>query len=383
MTFDEERLDDEAALTAGDPGQMLRAVATAGAQVRASLQAAADAGLDKLGTDGRPRAVVTTGMGGSGIAGDVLAAICGLQVPVPIIPVRGYALPGWVGAMDLVVAVSCSGATEETLSVLDEARRRGSRVLSVGAPSSPLADLSDRAHGLHVAVDGGGRQPRANLWALSVPLLVAADLLGLAAVPTSVLTATADQLDALADRCRPSSDAFVNPAKALAAELAGAVPMIWGTGELGGVAAYRFACQLNENAKLPAVYGTVPEANHNQVVTFDGAYAMPYAMRQQASDEEFFRDRIESTVSGRMRLVVLRDTEEHPQVARRREVSIQVAADRGIPVSEVTAEGAQAVERLATLVGLADFASVYLALGLGIDPTPVQPIVELKERIAR
>jgi glucose/mannose-6-phosphate isomerase len=377
IEVDEGLLDDPEALATGDPGEMLRAVATAGAQVRQAMRTSDEAGVARLAGDGRPRAVVVAGMGGSGIAGGVLAAVCGAQCPVPVLPIRGYALPGWVGPMDLVAAVSCSGSTEETLAAAEEARRRGCRLMTVGAAASPLADLSDRARGVHVAVDAGGRPPRANMWALSTPLLVAADALGLAAVPSGVLAATADVLDAAAERCRPSSESFVNPAKALALELAGSTPMIWGSGDIADVATYRFACQLNENAKMPAVFGGLPEANHNQVVAFDGPYG---AGARRADVDDLFADRVEQAerTVGALRLVLVADIEEHPQVTRRREISMQVAADRGVPVSELRAEGRHPSERLASLVSIADFASVYLALVIGVDPTPITPITQLK-----
>jgi glucose/mannose-6-phosphate isomerase len=377
IEVDDGLLDDPERLAAADPSAMLRAVATSGAQVRQARRTADEAGVARLAADGRPRAVVVAGMGGSGIAGGVLAAVCGAQCPVPVLPIHGYALPGWVGPLDLVAAVSCSGSTEETLAVAEEARRRGCRLMTIGAAASPLADLSDRARGVHVAVDAGGRLPRANMWALSTPLLVAADVLGLAGVPSGVLAATADRLDAAAERCRPSSESFVNPAKSLALELAGRTPMIWGSSDIAEVATYRFACQLNENAKMPAVFGGLPEANHNQVVAFDGPYG---AGAQRSEVDDLFADRIEQAerTVGALRLVLLADSEEHPQVTRRREISVQVAADRGVPVSELHAEGDHPAERLASLVSIADFASVYLALVLGVDPTPITPITQLK-----
>lgn len=377
--FDEDVLNDPAALAARDPGEMLRAVASAGAQVRAGARAAAEAGVGALRADGRPRAIVVAGMGGSGMAGDVLTAVCGTGCAVPIWVIRGYTLPGWASTMDLVIAVSCSGGTEETLQVADEARRRGCRLLTVGATPSPLADLADRAHGMHVRVDPGGRLPRANLWALTVPLLVAADAIGLASVPTAILDQSADALDALAERCSPSADTVDNPAKELALELAGRLPMIWGSSELAATAARRFACQLNENAKLPAVYGALPEVNHNQVVALDG----PYGAGASAGSDDFFRDRVEADTerAGALRLVVMRDTEEHPQVTKRRAASVEIAESRGVEVTQVAAAGHHPVERLVSLIGLTDFVSVYLALGMGIDPTPIETIAELKERI--
>jgi glucose/mannose-6-phosphate isomerase len=368
-------LDEVAALEAGDPAGMLPAVASGAAQVREAALLAREAGLGELADDGRPRAVVVCGMGGSGIAGDVLAAVCGTGAPVPVLTHRGYGLPGWVGAADLVVAVSCSGSTEETLSALEEAVRRGCRLLVVGAADSPLQALGERGRAVFVPVTQG-RQPRATVWALSTPLVVAADALGLVQAGEDVVEAAAVQLEQVALRCRLDADHYVNPAKLLAMELSGALPVTWGTSPLAGIAAYRFVCQLNENSKTPGVWGVLPEANHNQVVTFDGPFATGL------SGDDFFRDRTEDDEGGpSMRLVLLRDTEEHPQVTRRADVSRQLAEDRGIGVSSLQAEGSSSFERLASLVGLGDWASTYLALLEGRDPTPVDAITELKQRI--
>ena len=372
-------LDDAAALEAGDPAGMLRAIASSAAQVREAAVLAADAGVSRLTEDGRPRAVVVCGMGGSGIAGDVLAAVAGAGSPVPIVTHRGYGLPAWVGPVDLVVAVSCSGATEETLSALEEAVRRGCRLLVVGRSGSPLDDLGQRGRAVVVPVTQG-RQPRASVWALSTPLVVAGHALGLLSAPPESVEATAVVLEQLADRCRVDADHVVNPAKRLALDLDGVLPVVWGTSPLAGTAAYRFACQLNENAQLPATWGVLPEANHNQVVAFD----RPSGAAAPADADDFFRDRGEdSEREAGLALVLLRDSEEHPQVARRADVSASLARERGLPVVELRAEGDCSFARLASLVGLTDWASAYLALLQGTDPTPVDAITALKQRITR
>ncbi|MDP9862771.1 MULTISPECIES: bifunctional phosphoglucose/phosphomannose isomerase [Streptosporangium] len=367
MNWEPDRLDDQTLLTEGDPSGMLRAVAASAAQVRTAHRTAREADLSPLRADGRPRSIVVAGMGGSGIAGDVLNAVCGHGAPLPIMTVRSYRLPGWVGATDLVIAVSCSGRTEETLAVAAEAVRRGCRLLVLGAPDSPLQAIARQAGAPFVPVSTGG-QPRAAVWALSIPLIVAAAELGLLQVDEEVFEGTAKRLEDIAHRCRPASESFINPGKTLAMELAETVPMIWGSSPLAAVAAYRWACQLNENGKYPAVWGEIPEVNHNQVVAFDG----PLATRDIFADD-----------GGRsLRLFVLRDVEEHPQVARRREVSVRMAEDRGVPVTQLAAEGLHPLERLAALIELGDYASTYLALGYGIDPTPVSAITELKARIS-
>jgi glucose/mannose-6-phosphate isomerase len=373
----EDLLDDPAGLAAGDPGDMLPAVASAAAQVREAAVLAAEGGVSALADEGRPRAVVVCGMGGSGIAGDVLAAVAGPTCPVPVITHRGYGLPAWVGPMDLVVAVSCSGSTEETLSALEEAVRRGCRLLVVGRSGSPVDDLGQRGKAVFVPVTQG-RQPRASMWALSVPLVVAGHELGLLSAPAEVVEHAAATLEDVADRCRPDAASLVNPAKRLALDLQDRMPVLWGTSPLAGAVAYRFACQLNENAKLPATWGVLPEANHNQVVAFDG----PFAGATKSSGDDFFRDRSDDEdVEARLTLVLLRDTEEHPQVARRADVSAELARERDIPVLQLQAEGGAALSRLASLVGLTDYASTYLALLQGLDPTPVDAITALKDRI--
>ena len=374
---DEARLDDALALSAADPDDMLRAVATSAAQVRASLSAAREAGVDHIADEGRPRAVVVAGMGGSAVAGDLLVALSAPAAPTPVVVHRGPGLPGWVGAADLVVAVSCSGRTRETLAAADEAVRRGARMLGVGSGDSPLADRCRNARALFVPVVPQ-LAPRASMWALATPMLVAAARLRLVDLDDgdSVLEAVATRLEQVAEACRPDRESFVNPAKSLAVELAGSLPMVWGAGTTGPVAAYRFGCQLAENAKLPSVVGALPEAHHNQAVTLDGALA------GGAADVDLFRDRVDDEDPLRLRLVLLHDDDGGEDVAAAVAASAELAERRGTPVSLLTSAGDSPVERFASLTGLVDYTSVYLALLQSIDPTPVRPIDELKSRLA-
>jgi len=351
-------LDDIAAVRAADPGDMLGAVASAGDQVRQALLACEQSSLDAIGNSGRPRAVVVTGMGGSGIAGHVLQAAAGPECPVPVERVRGWTLPAWVGADDVVIAVSSSGKTAETLACTRAALSRGARTVVVAAEGSPLVELADETRTPWVPVPAG-RPPRANLWALSVPLLVTAHALGVVDAEPTRLQAVADLLDEIARDCAPERPELSNPAKRFARELDGALPMIWGSSDLAGIAAYRLLCQLAENAKYPAVNGVLPEALHNQVVTF----AAP------------------PTSTFPLRLVLLRDTVEHPQVAIGAEEALTLAQESGVTVSQLVAVGEHPLERMASLCAVGDFASVYLGFLRGVDPTPIEPIAVLKERL--
>ena len=366
-------LDDLAAVRAADPGDMLAAVASAGDQVRQALLACEQSSLDGIGTSGRPRAVVVTGMGGSGIAGHVLQAAAGPECPVPVERVRGWTLPAWVGGDDVVIAVSSSGKTAETLACTRTALARGARTVVVAAKGSPLVELANEAQIPWVPVPAG-RPPRANLWALSVPLLVTAHALGVVDAEPSRLQAIADLLDEIARDCAPQRPGSSNPAKRLARDLDGALPMIWGSSDLAGIAAYRLLCQLAENAKYPAVNGVLPEALHNQVVTFAASAASTASTASSASGAT-------PAPALPLRLVLLRDTVEHPQVAIGADEALTLAQESGVPVSQLVAVGEHPLERMASLCAVGDFASVYLGLLRGVDPTPIEPIAILKERL--
>jgi hypothetical protein len=372
--FDPDRLDDADALEATDRGEMLRALAGAGAQVREAAAHAREAGVADLRAEGRPRAVVVAALGGTAVVADLLGAVTGASSPVPVEVCHSATLPAWVGPLDLVVAVSLSGAAREPLGLATEAGRRGCRVLSVGAADSLLAQVTERARGVHVPVGRGLRSSRASLWALLTPVLAAAHALELVDVPPGALEATADRLDEVAERCRVGSESFVNPAKSLALELAGVVPLVLG-GELAGVAARRAAAQLARNARHPAVSGTLPDAASGIVATFDGPFA--------GSADDVFADPFDDSGAGgcRQRLLLLRDAVEEPADARMAAAVRDTAQESGVPVSEVLAEGAHPVERVASLMALTDFASVYLALAYGLDPSTSPHVADLKERM--
>jgi glucose/mannose-6-phosphate isomerase len=365
--FATDRLDDAGLVEAADPGGMLRQVASSAAQVRSAVRTCAEVDLSPVTAGDRPRAIVVAGMGGSGIAGDVLAAVSGAGNAAQIVTSHGYQLPGWVGAADLVIAVSCSGSTEETLAAATEAARRGCHLVGVGAAGSPLADIATQARAPFIPVVSAG-MPRSTLWALCIPLIVVAEQIGIITVGEDVYESVAATLEEIAFQCRPSSESFVNPGKSLGLDLMGTLPVIWGSSPLAGVAAKRFAAQLNENAKYPGIPGELPEANHNQVVAFDGPFAPGNALTSPSGFPQ--------------RLVLLADPAEHPQVARRREASAELATERGIRVTELAMTGEHPLQRFASVVPLIDYATVYLGIASGVDPTPIEIIQSLKERIS-
>ena len=404
------RLDDPEIVEAGDPGGMLRQVASSAAQVRTALRACAEADLSAIGPETRPRAIVVAGSGGAGgsaFAGDALAAICGTGAPVQVTTVAGWQLPGWIGAADLVMAVSRSGHTAETIALAGEAARRGCHLVAVGAPGSPLAELAVRARGAFIPVTAEG-PARAMPWALTVPLLVCAARLGIARLDEASYEAAAAAMEDVSHQCRPSSESFVNPAKSLALDLVGRLPLIWGGSPVAAAAARRFASQLAANAKYPALFGLVAEAGHDQVATFDGPYAptpepaFPAAedLGDPFSDSAFgdgefgdgdfdFSDDEDldgtSSDEASLRLVLVADPgDEHPAVERTRAAAASLAALRGIDVSDIQMDATgDPLRRLAATTQLLDYASVYLGIASGIDPLAIAAIKDLRDLTGR
>ena len=385
------RLDDPELVESGDPGGMLRQVASSAAQVRTALRACEETDLSDMRPETRPRAIVTAGAGGSVFAGDALAAICGPRSPVQVVGVSGYQLPGWVGAADLVIAVSRSGETAEVLSLASEAARRGCHLAAVGAPGSPLQQVALGARGTFIPVTSGG-PARSMPWALAVPLLVMASRLGVARVDAGAYESAAAAMEDISHQCRPSSESFVNPAKSLALDLVGTLPLIWGGSPLAGVAARRFASQLAANAKYPSVAGVLPDAGHDQVATFDGPFAPapePDFPAAENFGEDSFDDFSEEDVGALtdtsddnplLRLVLLADKAgEHSAVSRAGAAAVSLAAARGIEVSEITMDGTEPLVRLAGAVHLLDYASVYLGIACGIDPLAIAAIKDLRD----
>jgi len=406
-----DRLDTPDVIEAADPGDMLRQVASSAAQVRTALRSCLETDLSALTPDARPRAIVVAGMGASGLAGEILGAVTGLSSPVQIVTSQAERLPGWVGAADAVIAVSPEGSTGETLALAAEAARRGCHLAAVGAKDSPLQQLAEQARAPFVPVVPAGPPgsvlPRSMLWAVAIPLLVIAERLAVARIGTAAYELAASRLEEVSHQCRPASESFVNPGKSLALDLVGTLPVVWGTSVLSAVAARRFVSQLSENAKYPAIAGLLPEAAHDQIAAFDGPFApaeRPGAGQTGITAEPALEPETAAELAGLtdlpswdpdyddpqpaqvpgftpLRLVLIADPEEDQRVGAQRAAVTELAAQRGIGLSELAMDGEHPLVRLAGVIQLVDYASVYLAIASGIDPGQTAAITDLSARI--
>ena len=311
---------------------------------------------DATGVD----SVVVLGMGGSGVSGDVVQTVLEPRLPVPIRVIKSYGpLPEWVGRNTLVFAVSYSGSTEETVAALEEANARGTRTVTISS-GGPLADMS-RTHGLaHVTIPGG-LQPRASLGYLTLPILAVLVSVGLAPDLLADVDEAVEVLGDLASRCHRKRSRQENPAKDLAARLAGNVPVIYGGFGLGATAAYRFKCDINEYGKQPAFWGVLPELDHNEIVGWN--------------------KQVELTKQ-RFVLVLLRDPDDHERIKLRFDTTRALVEDQFSSVIELPAEGTSPLARLLSLVFVTQLAAIYIGLANDVDPGPVEVIQRLKAELA-
>jgi glucose/mannose-6-phosphate isomerase len=289
------------------------------------------------------------GVGGSAIGGDLAAAAIGDRLTRPLLSVRGYELPSWATPEWTVLCVSYSGNTEETLACFDAAEALGARRIVVST-GGELVD-SARAAGVPVVGLPGILQPRAAVAYMVAATAEAAALAGAAPRVHIEIEAAAGFLEARSDELRER-----------AAEVAGrlgGVPVVYGA-DLTAPVARRWKTQVNENAKLPAFFSELPEADHNELC---GWAAAPEAPPLSA--------------------VLLEDCDQHPRERRRFELTAETIAAGGAETIRIETEGRTRVERLLWATMLGDLVSVALADARGVDPTPVEAIEDFKAALGR
>jgi glucose/mannose-6-phosphate isomerase len=342
---------DRAAVAAVDPTAQAGEMMGLADHLRDALWRVDSAGIAPPAV---PGGVVVAGMGGSAIGARLALAALGPRLRRPFAVADDYVLPGWVGPDTLVLCSSYSGATEETLSAYDDASERGAPRLVV-TTGGPLGERA-RRDGVPLIPLPGGFQPRAAVGYSLVAALEAAALAGAAPSLRDEVEAAAALAARLAPEWGPDGPDD-GEAKTLARRVHETVPVIAGA-ELAAAAAYRWKCQINENAGQPAFWSPLPEIDHNEIVGWPAAGE-----------------------TGRFAAVVLEDPGAHPRNALRARLTADAAEAGAAVVERVQARGETRTERVVSLVLLGDLVSLYLAVLRGKDPVSVAPIDALKARM--
>ncbi len=313
-----------------------------------------------IGTAHGPfRAVVVAGMGGSAIAGDILRCYFSATLDIPLLTVRNYPLPRSVGPGSLVLCSSYSGNTEEALALYEDARRKRARVLCI-TTGGKLAEKCSRDGVPWIRIPGG-LPPRAALGYSFVPMLSALWRLEVAPPHWSELEELPQRIREAGERCSVDVAEQENIAKQLARKLEDRLPVIHASADHLEAVAIRWKNQLNENAKVLAFHSLFPELDHNEVVGWTGAPSLAAASH----------------------VIVLRDPEDDERNQRRMEATSEIILGTGARVSQVWSGQGSLLARLFELIHLGDYVSVYLAVLRRVDPTPVETIDLIKERLAQ
>jgi glucose/mannose-6-phosphate isomerase len=349
-------LDDTARMQAMDPADMLGRLGELAQQVRRAWDEARRLELPLDYRDARN--IVILGMGGSAIGGELLRTLTAAEARWPIVIGRDYDLPAFVGPDSLVAAVSYSGNTEETLSAFQQALERRAKLLAI-CGGGRLAELADQ-RGVPLHRFRYAAAPRAALGYLFVPLLAVAEQLGVIGSQEQGIQEALTEVESLSQELGAEVPTAHNPAKQLAGRLHGRLPVVYGAGILSEVAR-RWKGQFNENSKSFAAFEVFPELNHNAVV----GYRNPVDL------------------SERLLILLLMSSHYSPRILRRIEVTEELLQRRGIPSERVPARGQSAVAQLLASIAVGDYVSYYLAMLYDTDPSPVEPIDYLKQRLAQ
>ncbi len=290
--------------------------------------------------------LMVCGMGGSAIGGDLAAAALGDRLTRPLVTVRGYELPSWAKPEWTVLCSSYSGETEETLSCFAAAEALGARRL-VASTGGALVEGAREA-GVPVIGLPGILQPRA---AVAYMFAIAAEVAALAGIAPRVNAEIEDAAGFLEDGRAGLSER----AAEIRERIGRAVPVIVGA-DLTVPVARRWKTQVNENAKLPAFFSELPEADHNELCGWQG----------------------DAFVA-----VMLEDGDQHPRERRRFELTAEAIAAAGAEVVRVETEGETRVARLLWATMLGDLVSLALADAHGVDPLPVEAIEGFKAALGR
>lgn len=304
--------------------------------------------------------IVVLGMGGSAIGGSLVRSLLATQGDHKQFHiVRDYQVPQFVDRSSLVIGVSYSGNTEETLSAFEQAASKGAKLIAITS-GGELERLATR-HRAPIFPISYVSPPRAAISFLFVPLLLITTRLGLINFGDADMAQVTHSMAELRNRLSNDIPASGNHAKLLAQKMSEKIVATVGSGALAEVAR-RWKTQINENAKQASFFEVMPELCHNTIVGLD----YPKTQRKE------------------MFAVLLQSSFDHPRNNIRMGLFAAALARKGISYELIKIDNApNPVAEIGQAVLLGDFVSYYLAILNGVDPTPVEAIDQLKKELTR
>ena len=298
------------------------------------------------------------GMGGSAIAGDILSDLYIDQIDVPFFVQRGYHLPKCIHEDSLVIISSYSGNTEETISILKEAKAHKAHIIAITSGGKIAKEMKNK----DTIIIPTGYPPRQAFGLSFFSLLYVLDKLKILTVNEDDISETIHILEKLAQHNNPNIHDHVHFTQTFAQSLLHKVPVFYAADRIYGSLATRWRNQINENSKTLAFSNTFPELNHNEIVGYD--------MNPDLMKNFIF--------------VFLRDPErEEKQIQKRIELTKKILNDRNTQIMEVFPEGNSRLARAFSLLYRGDWVSFYLAQLNEKNPFEINNIDFLKEGLSK
>ena len=302
--------------------------------------------------------IIIAGMGGSAIGGDVVYSLIKNEIKIPFVVNRGYDLPAWANSSTLIICSSYSGNTEETISILEEAKSLGAKV--IGITTGGLLESLCKNYSFDFVNIPSGLQPRAALAFSFIPLLYILKKTSLINVEVR------DWLESSVDLIKSkreeySQDKENNPVYQLANKLYNKLPIIYADSTSLETVAVRLKGQICENSKILAYHSIYPEMNHNEIVGWE-------------NNEEFFSNYY---------VLWLMDDEMNSRNKSRKNIISEILSDLNVSQQEIKVDGNSFKERLLLLIHYGDWLSYWCAILHNTDPSPVKNIQTLKDKLSK
>jgi glucose/mannose-6-phosphate isomerase len=344
-------LDDPRVTARLDPSGMLRALDSSPELLLNPLSMRNE---QRITFDREIEQIVFGGMGGSAIAADVILDWLIERLKIPIFVVRDARLPGFANKTTLVVALSYSGETTETLSLYKSAHLRGCPIFAIST-GGRLIDSCKRDESPFLNIRPSV-SPRAALYQMVSACAIALEEIGLGSRLLTYINEAGKELSRSCRLYTSTNESSVNKAKQFAHSLKGRFPAVYGLQRMACVAR-RFKNQLNENSKVAAKFDLLPESGHNEVEAWhETGNLIPVLIRDH--EESVFERKV---LDGFKRTIT------------------KAASTK---VSEVRVGGKSSLGRLLCPIIFLDYVSVYLAFLTGVDPTPTVLIKEFRKNIS-
>ncbi len=298
--------------------------------------------------------IIVSGLGGSAISGDLLGNFLKDELTLPYLVNRNYSLPKYADKNTLLIISSYSGNTEETISVLEEGIKKKCSLVCVST-GGKVQEIAEKKK-IPLVRMTPGFQPRYALGTGFFSLLKIFVQLGLVPPQDEVV----EKIKEVWQKKGKEYSEENNIAFICAEQLIGFIPVIYSAADLTSAAGYRFKCQLNENSKLHSFHHVIPELNHNEIIGWESFNSNQFNAK----------------------LINILDESYHPQVKKRFEITTVLAAKKGLEYMNIESEEDEFKVRLMDLIYLFDWISYYTAVLRGFDPSEIDNILTLKEKLS-